>query len=50
MSEENLRASMNLREKQELLDSVFEFMRGPWENRGSPFFTRNFLPTRYPEG
>jgi hypothetical protein len=32
MSEENLRASMNLREKQELLDSVFDFMRGPWEN------------------
>ena len=27
MSEENLRASMNLREKQELLSSVFDFMR-----------------------
>ena len=29
--EENLRASMNLREKQELLSSVFEFMRRPCE-------------------
>jgi hypothetical protein len=29
MSEENLRASMNLREKQERLDSVFDFMREP---------------------
>ena len=29
MSEENLRASMNLREKQERLDSVFDFMRRP---------------------
>jgi hypothetical protein len=44
MSEENLRASMNLREKQELLDSVFDFMRGPWENRGSPFLPAIFYP------
>jgi hypothetical protein len=29
MSEENLRASMNLWEKQQRLDSVFDFMRGP---------------------
>jgi hypothetical protein len=29
MSEENLRASMNLWEKQERLDSVFDFMREP---------------------
>jgi hypothetical protein len=29
MYEENLLASMNLREKQELLDSVFDFMRKP---------------------
>jgi hypothetical protein len=30
MSEENLLASMHLREKQELLDSVFDCMRKPW--------------------
>jgi hypothetical protein len=29
MSEENLRASMNLWEKQERLHSVFDFMRRP---------------------
>jgi len=29
MYEENLLASMNLREKQDLLDSVFDFMRKP---------------------
>jgi len=29
ISEENLWASMNLREKQELLHSVFDFMRRP---------------------
>ena len=42
MSEENLRASMNLREKQALLDSVFDFMRGPWENRSPPFLPAIF--------
>ncbi len=29
LPEENLRASMNLWEKQERLDSVFDFMREP---------------------
>jgi len=29
MEEKNLLASMNLREKQERLDSVFDFMRKP---------------------